>query len=118
MGLFRSALKSAARLTIAGNWRTSSVGPVRGSSSGPVAWLRARGIAVQRVLSDNGIGYVARAFGGRAVMRSAPASSHARLYAAHNGKAQRFIQTLMQEWAYAFPYATSQPGRHAVRTGL
>jgi hypothetical protein len=35
-----------------------------------------------------------------------------------NGKAQRFIQTLMQEWAYAFPYATSQPGRHAVRTGL
>jgi hypothetical protein len=82
-GPFRSALKSAARLTIAGNWRTSSVGPLRGSSSGPVAWFRARGIAVQRVLSDNGIGYVARAFGGRAVMPSAPASSHARLYAAH-----------------------------------
>jgi transposase InsO family protein len=27
-----------------------------------VAWFRARGIAVQRVLSDNGSGYVSRAF--------------------------------------------------------
>ena len=32
-----------------------------------------------------------------------------------NGKAERFIQTLPREWAYARPYATSQARRQALR---
>ena len=35
-----------------------------------------------------------------------------------NGKAERFIQTLLREWAYAQPYATSQARRQALRPWL
>ena len=32
-----------------------------------------------------------------------------------NGKAERFIQTLLREWAYVQPYATSGQRRRALR---
>ena len=35
-----------------------------------------------------------------------------------NGKAERFIQTLLREWAYAVAYATSVERRRALRTFL
>jgi transposase InsO family protein len=83
-----------------------------------VAWFRARGIEVQRVLSDNGSGYVSRPF--RASC-DALGVQHRRTRAytpRTNGKAERFIQTLLREWAYAVPYATSQARRYALRTFL
>jgi transposase InsO family protein len=78
-----------------------------------LAWFRARGVLVQRVLSDNGAGYVSRAF--------ATACRHLRLVHRRtrpytprtNGKAERFIRTLQHEWAYARPFPTS-----AVRTRM
>jgi transposase InsO family protein len=35
-----------------------------------------------------------------------------------NGKAERFIQTLLREWAYVQPYATSHDRRRALRPWL
>ena len=32
-----------------------------------------------------------------------------------NGKAERFIQTLLREWAYAMPYRNSSPRIRALR---
>jgi transposase InsO family protein len=31
-----------------------------------------------------------------------------------NGKAERFIQTLLREWAYALPYCSSRQRRNAL----
>ena len=80
-----------------------------------IAWYRARGITCQRVLTDNGSGYrVPRLSGG---LRAAGLRHRrTRPYTPRtNGKAERFIQTLLREWAYVAPYATSQERRRALR---
>jgi transposase InsO family protein len=58
-------------------------------------------------MTDNGPGYVARLFGKACRMlrlrhiRTRPYTPKT------NGKAERFIQTLLREWAYALPYRSS-----------
>jgi transposase InsO family protein len=83
-----------------------------------VGWLATRGVPVQRVLTDNGSGYVSRAF---AAVCTTLALQHRRTRAytpRTNGKAERFIQTLLREWAYAQPYDTSQERRRALAPWL
>ena len=83
-----------------------------------VAWLQTRGIRTQRVMSDNGSGYVSRAW--RATCE-ALGLRHLRTRAytpRTNGKAERFIQTLLREWAYIEPYASSQLRRANLRPYL
>jgi len=83
-----------------------------------VAWFAARGITVQRVLSDNGSGYVSRAFGAACAVLGIR-HRRTRAYTPRtNGKAERFIQTLLREWAYAVPYATSTERRRQLRRYL
>ena len=80
-----------------------------------VAWFRARGITTRRVMSDNGSGYVSRAW---RTTCEALRLRHLRTRAytpRTNGKAERFIQTLLREWAYARPYASSQERRVQLR---
>jgi|EndMetStandDraft_3_1072993.scaffolds.fasta_scaffold267439_2 transposase InsO family protein/transposase-like protein len=80
-----------------------------------IAWYRARGIVCRRVLTDNGSGYVATAFR-QACVALALRHLRTRPYTPRtNGKAERFIQTLLREWAYAMPYTTSQGRRAALR---
>jgi transposase InsO family protein len=76
-----------------------------------LAWYRARGIGCQRVLTDNGSGYVSRVF--RHACHAA-GLRHLRTPRT-NGKAERFVQTLLREWACAQPYASSQDRRAALR---
>ena len=66
-------------------------------------------------MSDNGSGYVSRLF--RATCARLGLRHHwTRAYTPRtNGKAERFIQTLLREWAYAEPYATSRERRRALR---
>jgi transposase InsO family protein len=72
-----------------------------------VRWFRRHGIRAERVMSDNGSGYVSHAFAetchelGLRHLRTRPYTPRT------NGKAERFIQTLLREWAYARPYRTS-----------
>jgi transposase InsO family protein len=79
------------------------------------AWFAARGVTVRRVMSDNGSGYVSRAF--RDVCATHEARHiRTRAYTPRtNGKAERFIQTLQREWAYARPYHSSAERRAALR---
>jgi transposase InsO family protein len=72
-----------------------------------VAWFRARGVRVRRVLTDNGSAYRSRSF--RATCRALRVvPRRTRPYTPRtNGKAERFIQTLLREWAYHRPYYTS-----------
>lgn len=70
-------------------------------------WFRARGVRIRRVLSDNGSGYRSHSF--RATCRALHITHRrTRPYTPRtNGKAERFIQTTLREWAYARPYYTS-----------
>jgi transposase InsO family protein len=70
-------------------------------------WFGARGVLVQRVLSDNGAGYLSRAFAG-ACRRLHLVHRRTRPYTPQtNGKAERFIRTMQHEWAYARPFHSS-----------
>jgi transposase InsO family protein len=83
-----------------------------------VAWFAAPAVPIRRVMSDNGSGYRSRAF--RAAC-TALAVRHLRTrpYTPRtNGKAERFIQTLLREWAYVQPYHTSADRRRALRPWL
>jgi transposase InsO family protein len=70
-------------------------------------WFKRQGIRVERVMTDNGAGYVSRLF--RKVCRLLRLRHiRTRPYTPKtNGKAERFIQTLLREWAYALPYRSS-----------
>ena len=69
-----------------------------------VAYYRRLGIKIARVLTDNGSGYRSRRFK-RACQRLGIKHSFTRPYRPQtNGKAERFIQTALREWAYARTY--------------
>ncbi len=73
-----------------------------------IAWYRTLGIRVRRILTDNGSGYIGRRF---AQIREELRVVHKRTRPYRprtNGKAERFIQTLLREWAYAVGYLTSE----------
>jgi transposase InsO family protein len=72
-----------------------------------VAWFRSMGVRVERVMSDNGACYrsvvhaqACRELGLRH-LRTRPYRPRT------NGKAERFIQTLQNKWAYGATYQTS-----------
>ncbi len=72
-----------------------------------LVWFRRRGITVRRVLTDNGPGYKSRRFAG--VCRTWQLRHRfTRPYTPRtNGKAERFIQTLLREWAYRHAFVSS-----------
>ena len=73
-----------------------------------LAAFRRRGVRVRRVLTDNAKAYtVAHSFLGAAAAADVRLS-HTRPYRPQtNGKAERFIQILQDEWAYARPYRSN-----------
>jgi transposase len=77
-----------------------------------------RAVTVQRVLTDDGSGCRSRVFrdtgeqlavGYRRTRPHTPRT---------NGKAERFIQTLLREWAYAAAFPDSRTRRQARRPWL
>jgi len=72
-----------------------------------IAYYKSLGITVERVMTDNGSCYKAFAFR-RACKRLGLRHIRTRPYTPKtNGKAERFIQTALREWAYARAYDTS-----------
>ena len=79
-----------------------------------LTWFRRHGIRVRRLLTDNGSGYLAHVFTA-ACQGAQLRHTRTRPYTPRtNGKAERFIQTLLREWAYRRPYATSAARRVAL----
>jgi transposase InsO family protein len=72
-----------------------------------VAWFATRGITIQRVMTDNGAPYKSAAWAAWCAdhdighLRTRPYRPRT------NGKAERFIQTMLREWCYAATYQTS-----------
>jgi len=72
-----------------------------------VAYYASLGVKIERVMTDNGSCYRSRAFA-RACKRLGLKHIFTRPYTPKtNGKAERFIQTSLREWAYARAYNTS-----------
>lgn len=72
-----------------------------------MAYYRSFGIRVERVMTDNGSCYRSHAFA-RACKKLKLRHIFTRPYTPRtNGKAERFIQTALREWAYAKAYQTS-----------
>ena len=72
-----------------------------------IKWFRRRGVRIERVLSDNGAADRSR-LSRRSAAPLAVAQRWTRPYRPQtNGKAERFIQTLLREWAYGRPYTSS-----------
>jgi transposase InsO family protein len=72
-----------------------------------VAWFAQHGVQVRAVMSDNGSCYVAREY---ATALGELGLRHLRIKPGRprtNGKAERFIQTLLHEWAYGQIYGSS-----------
>jgi transposase InsO family protein len=73
-----------------------------------LAWFASYGITVERVMTDNGSAYRSRTFAracrlhGLRHIRTKPYTPRT------NGKAERFIQTALREWAYRRAYAASR----------
>jgi transposase InsO family protein len=79
-----------------------------------VAWLARRGVAVQRVMTDNGPAY--RSYAHRDACRHL-GIRHLRTEPYRprtNGKAERFIRTLVEGWAYGGVYNTNRQRRLAL----
>jgi len=82
-----------------------------------VAWFAGQGVTVERIMTDNGSAYRSHhwrhACGGLALrhLRTRPYPPRT------NGKAERFIQTSLREWADARPFAASQERTAALAPG-
>ena len=72
-----------------------------------VAWFDGQGIRGRRVLSDNGSAYRSKPWR-EACSALGLISKRTRPYSPQtNGKAERFIKTLLAEWAYSMAFQTS-----------
>jgi transposase InsO family protein len=71
------------------------------------AWFATRGVVIEWVMSDNGSPFISTPFA-RALAAIGAGQQRTRpLTPRTNGKAERFIQTLLREWAYAWTFTTS-----------
>ena len=76
-----------------------------------IAWFAERGVQVKEVMTDNGSPYISQLWAaemnhrGLVHIRTRPYRPRT------NGKAERFIQTLLREWAYAATYRSSDHRR-------
>jgi transposase InsO family protein len=89
-----------------------------GFTSRALAWFRSHGVQVERVMTDNGSAY--KSFAYRDLL-AAHGVRHKRTrpYTPRtNGKAERFIQTSLREWAYARPFHSSAERASAMATWL
>lgn len=97
----------------------STIHPDEASASACLAliqalrYYKALGITFERVLTDNGACYKSRRFA-RLCRRLGLKHKRTKPYTPQtNGKAERFIQTVLREWAYARAYESSeQRARH------
>jgi transposase InsO family protein len=72
------------------------------------------GIAVQRVMTDNGPAFHSAAFAEACLQRGIAQKFTRAFRPQTNGKAERFIQSALREWAYGQPYDNSEARRQAL----
>jgi len=83
-----------------------------------VAWFARRKVTVERVLTDNGACYRSHLHRSMCARLGVQVCFTRPYRPQTNGKAERFIQTLLREWAYAATFQTSLQRQHALRPWL
>ena len=82
------------------------------------AWFRARGVIVERVLTDNAFCYRGKLFN-QALGENRINHKYCRPYRPQtNGKVERFHRTLLDEWAYVRPYCRESDRTRALARWL
>lgn len=83
-----------------------------------LAWFESHGVVVERVMTDNGSAYKSQLFAA-ACNHHGIAHKRTRPYTPKtNGKAERFIQSSLREWAYVRPFETSADRQTAMHPWL
>jgi transposase InsO family protein len=101
-------IDDASRIAFSRVMKTERKGCAIAFLKAAVAYYKSLGITVERVMTDNGSCYKAFAFR-TACKRLGLRHIRTRPYTPRtNGKAERFIQTALREWAYARAYDTSR----------
>jgi transposase InsO family protein len=101
------AIDDHSRLAFAQLWPDETTASALGFLHAALAFFARHNIKVQRLYSDNGSCYRARAMAA-AVKALGIKQRFTKPYTPRtNGKAERFIQTSLREWAYAHAYAHS-----------
>ena len=83
-----------------------------------VTWYRRRKIEPERILTDNGNCYRSKLFAKACQERDIRQRFTKPYRPQTNGKAERFIQTLIREWAYAKTYRSSNQRTNALKSFL
>ncbi|MFN3294639.1 MAG: IS481 family transposase [Gemmobacter sp.] len=102
------AIDDASRIAVTGIYPDEKAVSAIAALRAAVAYYQSLGITVTRVMTDNGSCYRSFAFAATCKdlnlrhIRTRPYTPRT------NGKAERFIQTALREWAYACAYDTSE----------
>lgn len=81
-------------------------------------FFRSHGVRVWRVMTDNGVSFRSKRYV-KALSMLGIKHKRTKPYTPRtNGKAERFVQTSLREWAYATPYAHSDQRRQALKPFL
>ena len=100
-------IDDASRIAFSQVMKDEKKGSAVGFLKAAIAYYKALGVEVQRVMTDNGSCYRSSAFA-RVCKQLRLRHIRTRPYTPKtNGKAERFIQTSLREWAYARAYDTS-----------
>jgi transposase InsO family protein len=102
------AIDDHSRVAFAEVWPAERADCAAGFLSHALAYYRTLGLRIERVLTDNGKVFDSRAFVDLCEQHRIK-RLHTRFYRPQtNGKAERFIQTALREWAYGRTYRHSR----------
>ncbi|BAF86928.1 transposase [Azorhizobium caulinodans ORS 571] len=108
------AIDDASRLAYTEVLPDEKKGTVCAFTARALGWFARHGVVTARLMTDNGSAYKSHDF--RDLLRAAGVRHvRTRPYTPRtNGKAERFIQTSLREWAYAVPYTSSRQRTQAM----
>ena len=108
------AVDDHARLGFTDMYPDEGVGSAVQFLHNTVAYFKSLGVTVRRLLTDNGNAFRSRHFA-QACQQLAIRHQFTRAYRPQtNGKAERFIQSALREWAYGFSYQNSSQRTEAL----
>ena len=83
-----------------------------------IAWFARHGVTTERIMSDNGPAYRSFAFRDLLAQRGIKHKRTKPYTPRTNGKAERFIQPSLREWAYAQPFHSSAERAGAMQSWI
>jgi len=104
---FEVLVDDATRLAYVAHVPDESASSASGALLEAAVWFAGQGVRIERVLTDNARAYTSAAFGA-ALETLGARHRRTRVYRPQtNGKAERFIKTMLDEWAYGRLYRTN-----------